>query len=90
VWFKDAKATASALKLAGAEIKSVAEFFGAMKMASALLDQVFTLADGSPKLDKCQLGQVSLLFGAYLVQAAADFGIGCGVVPAEGTKEPGQ
>jgi len=86
-WFKDAKATAAALKLAGATVESPMAFYGAMRQAIAMLDQTFTLANGAPKLDKEAAGQISLLMGAYLIQAAADFGLGCGVL-AEEAKEP--
>ena len=79
-WFKDAKATAAALKAANARVETPVAFYGAVHLALAKLDQAFTMANGVPKLDMNAIGQVSLLLGAYLLQAAADFGLGCGVV----------
>jgi hypothetical protein len=82
-FLKDAKATAAALKAAGASVKSPMEFYAAMKLAGAQLDQVFTLSGGVPTLDASAMGQVALLVGAYLLQAAADFGLGVGILAEE-------
>lgn len=87
-WFRDVKATAATLKLAGAQVKSHMEFYAAVRMTVAQMDQAFSMADGAPKLDAASLGQLSLLFGAYMVQAAADFGLGCGLMPDEPKPQP--
>lgn len=79
-FIRDAKATATALKLAGASVSTPMEFYGAMHLALAQLDRVYTLENGIPHLDKASISQVALLIGAHLFQAAADFGLGVGLV----------
>ena len=82
-YIKDAKATAAALKAAGATVGTPMEFYGAIHLAVAELDKVYTLSNGVPHLDKASISQVALLMGAYLFQAAADFGLGVGLIAAD-------
>lgn len=87
-FIKDAKSAATALKVAGFKCATPTEWYGAMRMAVSMMDQTFTLANGAPKLDTQAMGQIALMMGGYLLQAAADFGLGCGIVPDPAPTEP--
>ena len=78
-WLKDVKGSAAALKLAGCVVRSPVEFYGAVRIAVSELDAAMRLEGGVPKLDVDRMGQVSLLLGAYLITAAANFGLGVGL-----------
>jgi hypothetical protein len=78
-WIKDSKATAVALKNGGCKITNHLEFYAAVRIAVAQMDQMYSMQNGAPVLDNAGLGQISLLMGAYLLTAAADFGLGCGL-----------
>lgn len=87
-FIRDAKAAAVALKAAGFKNESPVAFYGALRMSISMLDQAFTLANGVPHLDNAVLGQISLMMGAYLFGAAADFGIGVGLSEEPKAPEP--